>query len=375
MKIVLLGPDAGRHKGGIAQFVSALAKNLSDRTQLFYFSWYQQYPDFLLKNSRDLVSDYDSSKLAKGEPLLGFINPISWLKFVYAVCRHKPEVIILNWAHPVHAIHYLLFIFLFRLFLRSQIILIVHNVEPHESFPGALLLNRLVMQSADRVIVHSQEEKTKALRLYPRVKFQKLFMPLFDFFPAAKKEVEPEPDTFLFFGIIRKYKGLEILLSALALAKAKNPQIKLLVAGEFMFAEDRRSCLELIRRLGLEINLQLIDRYINENEIPELFARAQAVVFPFISVTQSASLALAFAYQKAVLVSDLPAFAELVQSGVNGLIFEAGNPQSLADCLLKFSDYKWQIENLRMSGQSLSWDKYSELLLSGAESKTFDPLC
>lgn len=367
--VICVGPCGGRYKGGIAQFFTALVTELRKKHQVGFISWEKMYPSFLLKrNFEDTVSQ-EKLDTSGAEYLLNFNNPFSFFRLIKQV-THKTELVVLNWSHPVHAIHYTFLILVLRFIKKTKVFLICHNVTPHENFLFARFLTKTVFSLSNRVIVHSQSEANKAAAIIPSKKTLKLFMPVFDFFKTEQSSSSELSYNLLYFGIIREYKGVDILLQAFAVALKTMPALKLTIAGEYFYsAESKSADLEqLIKDLDISENVEFINRYIANEEIPALFDTCDAAVFPFRSVTQSASLTLAIAYSKPMIVSDLPAFTELVKEGETGSIFKTANPDSLTEAILRFYSYDQLDENVTELQDSLSWRHYAERLIAGLDS-------
>ncbi len=159
-KYVLVGPSVERFKGGVAQFTSHLAERLPEKTECHFFSWYQPYPSFL--TSRDFVDNVSkpTQGLVPANFLLGYMNPLSWWKFVKEVKVLKAATVCFTWIHPVQAPVYFVLTCLIKLLTDAEIIFICHNVLPHESFMGDRLLTKLGLGGADRLIVYGISEQT-----------------------------------------------------------------------------------------------------------------------------------------------------------------------------------------------------------------------
>ncbi len=364
MKIVCLGPCGNTFKGGIAQFFSTLVTALEPEHQVAFITWLKMYPAFLLKrNFKDEVSK-DKITESKAKPILSYCNPFSIYKFIRAVPKDT-ELVILNWAHPVHAPHYIVIIRLLKLFRKAKIVLLCHNVIPHERFSLAKTLSKLVFHLADKIIIHSSSEERKMLTFVSNSKVVKLFLPLHDFFV---EELTPEIKTkrfcMLFFGIIRHYKGVDILLEALTIVKREIPQIKLIIAGEnFYSGKDDNSIELLIDSLQLKDCVELCNYYIPNEEVSGFFSRSDVVVFPFRSVTQSGSLTLALAHNKPVIVSHLKSFTDLITEGKTGCIFKSESPESLANAIVRFYSLDNMTPGIIKLKAELTWERYVKQLI------------
>lgn len=367
--IVCFGPCATIYKGGIAQFFSALVRELKSEHKVRFITWSRMYPGFLIKrNFKDSQSE-TKLKLPTGEPLVNFYNPFSLFALAFTVRKEAPALAILNWAHPVHAVHYLLIMALIKILApKTTLALICHNVLPHESFPGARSLTRAVFSLSDRVIVHSRMEHRRISRFVNNpAKALQLFMPVFDFFEYGNTNNflpdETKQFRLLFFGAIRPYKGVDVLLRGFAIALKDLPNMKLIIAGEYFYQDHTDSIMDLAAHLNITHAVTFINEYIANEHISELIHKADALVFPFRSITQSASLTLAIANGKPSIVSKLQAFKEIIKEGETGCLFKTGSPEDLASAIVRFYNLPPMRGNVESLKAKLSWHRYTSDLM------------
>ncbi|MBI3302860.1 MAG: glycosyltransferase family 4 protein [Deltaproteobacteria bacterium] len=249
----------------------------------------------------------------------------------------------------------------------SSRILISHNTRPHEPLPGQDAALRLVVRRCDGVIVHSRSEYDLMTTVAPGIAVRIVDYPLLEVprrLPEraeAQRRLGVSGRVLLFFGYVRKYKGLDLLLRALAQVPV-DLGVTLLVAGEFY--EPVESYRELGRTLGITERVRIIDRYIGEGEWPQLFAATDALVLPYVTASQSMSVTLAYGFGKPVIVTPVGGLAEAVEEGRTGLIAEP-EPAALAAAIQRLytqllpSPYQAYIEARR---QHLGWEPVLRLL-------------
>jgi glycosyltransferase involved in cell wall biosynthesis len=253
---------------------------------------------------------------------------------------------------------------------RPRTAVICHNVLPHERRPGDVALTKALLKHADTVITHSAAQAAQARELAPGATV--LTVPIPPHLPAtdhqnhrAERSSAPAPAQchLLFFGIVRPYKGLDVLLRALAGAPA---HVMLTVAGEFWGGTEPTE--KLIADLGLRDRVTLRPGYLPATAIPALFAAADALVMPYREATASQNALLAFAHGVPVITTTAGALAEPVRDGVDGLTCAPGDTEDLLRVLKEFSDP--QVARRLRAGipavdPDRGWDGYLRVLLAG----------
>jgi glycosyltransferase involved in cell wall biosynthesis len=246
----------------------------------------------------------------------------------------------------------------------TKIICIADNVIPHEHRPGDTTFTSYFLKSCDAFITMS--EKVMAdLRLFQKAKPGKIVQhPLYDNFgsPLLKEDarknlgLSKDEKIILFFGFIRQYKGLDILLHAIADERIKKAGIKLMIAGEFY--EDKRQYLDLIDQLKIKDQLILRTDFIPDSEVRNYLCAADAVIQPYRNATQSGVTPLAYHFEKPMVVTNVGGLASLVPHEKVGLVAEP-TPQAIADAILRFYQLgeNYFIPHLRTEKQKYSWDK------------------
>jgi glycosyltransferase involved in cell wall biosynthesis len=220
---------------------------------------------------------------------------------------------------------------------------ICHNVLPHESQPWDSWLARLAWQWGTQFIVQSTEEKKRLLDLMPDTHVDVVSHPVYDMFAdqrmtqeKARQELGLSLDVpvLLFFGIIREYKGLEDLLNALPKIRTQLKEVILIVAGEFW--EDKPSYQMMIDKLGIADSVILDDRYIPNEEVPVYFSAADVLVAPYRRVTGSGVMQMALGCKCPVITTQAGNSANVVQSGINGLVTPTADSQAIGRAIIQY---------------------------------------
>lgn len=372
MKIVLIGP-VYPYRGGIAHYTTMLARALrAHGHQVLLVSFKRQYPQWLFPGTSDRDPSPDPLVIEDAQYWIDSLNPLTWLTTFERVRRYQPDAIVLQWWTTFWMPMLLVLGLLDRLFLRSLLIYICHNVLPHDAHPLDSVIARLALRWGRRFVVQSQDEQQRLLRLIPNAEVHVASLPIYNMFadrPISQAEARQRlglslaRPMILFFGIVREYKGLKHLLSAVALAKARLPQLQLLVAGEFW--EDKAEYLQLITSLGIVDNVYIDDRYIPNAEVPWFFLAADVLVAPYQSVTGSAVIQMARGFQLPVITTDLKGLVEVIEDGKTGFIVPVGDVQALADVLVRYFQESWRetmSSAMAQSANLFSWEALSALL-------------
>lgn len=327
MRIAIIGP-AHPYKGGIAQHTTELAHRLEAAGHdVELISWRTQYPFFypgeqFVPNNKPELPPHTSTKR-----VLSWRNPVGWGKWGRHL-RGYDRLIFIWWVPTFQGpVYWGMLRALGK--QRPPVTIICHNVLPHEPRPGDRALARAVLRRSDKVIVHSksQAELAEKLTKKPPVMVA-LPMVLFDV-PKQKAAVTVRKHL-VFFGFVRPYKGLDILLEALS----KVPDVSLTVAGEFWGGSKQYE--QRIKHLHLQRRVTLRNGYVPADDLAEYIAGADAVVLPYISGTASWNVHLAHAYGTPVIATKVGSLASQVHDGTDGLLCKPGNTASLAEAIRHF---------------------------------------
>lgn len=331
-RIAIVGP-VPPFRGGIAQHTMMLSRALAELADVLVLSFSRQYPRWLYPGSSDI--DPAATRMAGPECrfVLDSLGPPSWSRTVDAIAEYRASAVVIPWWSAYWAP---CFMYLARRLarLRIPVHFHCHNVAGHDASGWETALAKRVLRSGSGFIVQSAAEKAQLLRWIPAARVAVVPHPLFSQYPVT---LEPMPRRaeleLLFFGFVRRYKGLEILLRALPAIRGRD--FKLTVAGEFWEQRDEvRSLAEAPEIAG---RVEIIDRYIGEEEAARLFSRADVLVMPYRSATGSGVLGLAYRYGVPVVASAVPGLAELVREGETGFLVEPGSVDDLAAALGRIS--------------------------------------
>lgn len=336
--VVILGP-AYPLRGGIANLNEALCDNLIKsgiKSEVVSFSL--QYPSFLFPGT----TQYETSVIKhsfKITPLLNSVNPLTWIKAIRYIENIRPQLVIVRYWLPFMApcLGYVA-----RKLRKHQIrvIAITDNVIPHENRIGDKALTGYFIGSCDAFIVMSEKVKQDIEKFTKTKPVQFTPHPVYNIFGesvernTACEELKLNKDKkyILFFGFIRHYKGLDLLIEAMQYV---DDSVHLLVAGEFY--EDKKPYDDLIHKLQLESRVHIADGYIPKEKVKYYFSAADMVVQPYREATQSGVTQIAYSFNKPMIVTNVGGLPEIVTDGVSGFVTDT-RPQSIAKAISDFYD-------------------------------------
>ncbi|HLG16578.1 MAG TPA: glycosyltransferase [Blastocatellia bacterium] len=330
MRLTIVGP-AFPLRGGIAHHVYWLKRELIVRGHAVQVvSFRRLYPAILFPGKT--TTDTSQLKLDAGaEPILDPLNPVTWIRAARAIRGFNPDAALVQWWNPLFAP---LSGTLIRLLKRRGIACIVecHNVLPHERSPLDRPLLRYAFSPVSRFITHSKADREELLNTFGEKDVTVASLPALGEFSSRGDKVRGG-HTMLFFGIVRKYKGLDVLLRAMPKVLSEI-ECDLMIAGEFYDSVEKYR--ELISSLGLERHVRIDNRYVPNEEVPALFKRADVLVLPYLSATQSGVAGIAQANALPIIASSAGGLAEVVEEKVSGLLFPPGDSDALAERIVYF---------------------------------------
>lgn len=336
--VVIIGP-AHPLRGGLASFNERLAREfMSEGLNTAIYTFSLQYPGFLFPGTTQ-YSEEPKPKDLNIHVAINSVNPLNWITVGNELKNKKPDLIVVRYWLPFMGPALGTILRIVRKNKHTRIVCIADNVLPHEKRPGDKPFTRYFIGAIDAFITMS-DKVMKDLRLFTQKPAQKVDHPLYDNFGAAVNKTEArthlqlssDQKIILFFGFIRKYKGLDILLDAMADERIKNANIKLLVAGEFY--EDKKAYEEQINSLGIQNSLILRTDFIQDSEVRYYLSAADFVIQPYRNATQSGVTPLAYHFEKPMLVTNVGALPDLVPQEKVGLVAEP-NATSIAENILR----------------------------------------
>jgi glycosyltransferase involved in cell wall biosynthesis len=327
-------------RGGISHYSTLLCRALRERHAVRFYSLSRQYPRLLFPG-RSQIDESAVALRVEHEPTIDSCNPWTWLRTARRIVRQRPDLLVISWWHPFFAPAFGTIAHVAR---RAGIpsCFLCHNAVPHERSPVDRLLLRYAFSAAAVFIVHSRQDRDDLVALRPRARV--LHHPHPSYAVFAGEDTLPEAEAkrrlglggkrvLLFFGFVREYKGLDVLLAALEqLDPAEGHH--LLVVGEFY--DDRERYRAALERLAARGQLTLVDRYVPNEEIPLYFSAADLVMVPYLTATQSGVIQIAYGFGKPVVATAVGGIPEVVAEGRTGFLVPPGDGAAIADAVRRY---------------------------------------
>ncbi len=418
-RIVCFGPGP-QFKGGIANYNTSLARSLDrmPNTEVHIVSWTQQYPaiiprDFIDRSSKHNFLEGTSIRVTY---LTDYNRPASWKKTYTFIKQLKPDIVVFQWAIALQGLP--LGWIARKLYRHSEIEVIfdLHVLVQKEASILDQFFTRYGLKGAPTYIVHAYKTAHELRELFSDTSFVlredgkradkpektiiKLYHPVYDLFQidpdfsveAHKRELGLKKNVFLFFGFIRKYKGLHNVIPAFAKVLEQRKDVSLLIVGESFWqtldqkkfttrlknaifgiakaifvrkSDDERQYdpLKLIKELNIEEHTVLINRFVPNEEVHRYFQVSDCIITYYLTATPSGVESLAYNFRLPVLATRVGHFPETVQEGFNGYLAEPEDIDSMAGTMLKFLKHPLSGENVAKAAKNMSWENYAQAIL------------
>lgn len=344
LKIVIVGPGYP-YRNGQSIFLASLYNKLKDKFDLSWINFSMLYPRILFPGKSQY--DYDKSEEMRigNKRLIHTLNPLSWKKTAQYINELNPDLVAFDWWHPFTGPAYWGIIKMLNKPLRQKLLFITENVISHESNKLDTIFTKLALNNA-RCFLALSDSVEKHLNSLFNKKIFKSALPIYDFYEKngnASVDIlsdigwTADQEIFLYFGLVRKYKGVDILINAFKEYAERNERARLLVVGEFY--DDPQPYFDLVKANNLEEKVKIVNQYIPDDKVKDYFSLAECVVLPYRSATQSGIMSMAFGFGKPVIVTDVGELANLVIHGETGLVAQP-DEESLIEQLSLFEKLK-----------------------------------
>ena len=360
MKIALLGP-APPFRGGISLFALSLARAYKDLGHnVEFFNFKQQYPQMLFPGKGQFDQALSPNEFVNHRTLVPWL-PKTWQETVHQIKLYLPEIIIVSWFLPYFAPA---FGYILRHLSNTKIVILAHNITSHESWLGEKQFLQYVFKPATKIVTLSKatlDELHHKLPLYISKKGVLGYHPCYDMYNDFSTNSRKE-NILLFFGLIKPYKGLDVLLQALPEVINFFPDVKLIIAGEVYGKSSIYT--ELIQKLGIENNVDCHFHYISDPEISHFYNSSCLCVLPYKSASQSGVIATSYSFGVPVLASNVGGLGEYVIEGKTGYLVPPDNPSALAEAIINHLQNKPDMSQaIDEYTKCYSWKGLAELLM------------
>lgn len=367
MKITFLGP-AYPYRGGLATFNERLARQfVTECKDVDIRTFTLQYPRFLFPGKTQFT-DGPAPEGIKIRREINSINPFNWLRTGLRIRKEKADILLVRYWMPFMAPCLGTVARIVRSNKYTVVISLVDNVYPHEKRPGDSLLTKFFMNSIDGAAVLSDSVQRDVEGFRKDIPVCSSPHPLFDTYgkkldrneALSALKLDPQNSYLLFFGIIRDYKGLDILIRAFSDSRLRGRNLKLIVAGEFY--EDETRYRNLVKESGLENDVIFYDHFIKDEDVKLFFSGADLVVQPYKSATQSGVTQIAYHFDKPMVVTNVGGLKEIVPDGKCGYVVQP-DPKIIADAITDYFENGRKNafgECVRKEKEKFTWNKTTD---------------
>lgn len=372
MKIIIIG-TAYPMRGAMAQLNGILANYLSEENDVEIFSFKRQYPKLLFpgKTQEDSSGVDIIKEKIPNHAIIDSINPVNWHYSARKILNKKPDVLILRFWIPFFAPVFYYICSYVKKKSKVKVLFICDNVIPHEKRIGDSFLTKLIFKIGDYFIIHSKSVEEDLKKFIKGKPYKYSPHPIYNIFGDSVSKTEAKEFIYseykidlrierviLFFGYIRKYKGLNILIDSIPLI-LKEVKLKLLIVGEFY--EDESLTRAQIKNLNLENDIFIISDYVPNETVKYFFCASDVLVLPYLDATQSGISQIALFYDKPVIATDVGGLSEVTKNNEMGFIIEPKNSKAIADAVIKY--YKNNLEEkfgntVREEKKNYTWEQF-----------------
>ncbi len=419
-KIVCFGPGP-KFKGGISNYNTSLAKTFDKdpNNEVHIVSWTNQYPSIIPREFVDTSSssDFMEGTQIKVKYITNYNNPLSWRETARYITSLNPDKVIFQWAISIQGIPMGRIAKWIGKNSAAEIIFDLHFVVQKEGSKIDEHLTKIGICNANTYITHAYKTVTELNKLFPKVNMSvnetgmrsdgaktviKLFHPVYDLYQPDlnfdvenfKNELGLKKYVFLYFGFIRKYKGLHNAIKAFKLVSKQRQDVSFLICGEEFWAtldtskfstkvktllfriaqklflntkeneQDYRP-LQLIDKLDLHHSIVVKNEFIPNEDVHKYFQVADCSILFYLTATPSGVESLTYNFELPILATHVGHFPETIKDGENGYLAEPENIESMASQMIKFLDQPLPKKNVKKAAASMSWDNYVAAILNG----------
>jgi glycosyltransferase involved in cell wall biosynthesis len=360
MNIIILG-TAYPLRGGIAHYNALLYEALSKKHLVDVITFKRQYPALLFPGKTQIETEGEMLRVPS-KLLVDSINPMNWIAVGNEINRRKPDVLIMKYWLPFFGPCFGTIARRAKKNAHTKALYICDNVVPHEKRPGDTMFTRYALSAGDFFIVQSGAVERDLKSFFPAARYKKVAHPVYNIFgERMEKEMARQQlgigneRVLLFFGYVRAYKGLNVMLEAMT--KLKDFNVKLYVVGEFY--DDKEKYEKQIKDYGLQNSVVVNSDYVANDKVGVYFSAADVVMLPYISATQSGIAQIAYNFNKPVIATNVGGLGEVVHDNVTGFVVEPNNADAIANAVRRYFDENREAEfaaKVELEKKKYSWE-------------------
>ncbi|MBQ1708433.1 MAG: glycosyltransferase [Bacteroidales bacterium] len=354
-------------RGGIAQFNADLLEEFGRHHEVKAFTFTRQYPSFLFPGKTQYVTESDKAKKVDSQAILDTANPFSWRPAARKIAAWKPDLLVMKYWMSYLAPS----LGTVARYLKRRgipVVTVLDNVIPHEAKFFDKPFSRWFLRGNSGCVAMSEAVLKDMLSLTPELPYILQPHPLYDHFGQKMNKraaqdalgLDPQKRTLLFFGLIRDYKGLDLLIDALPLL---GEEYQLVIAGESYGSFEKYQA--QIAASGCADRIHVFNRYIDDEEVPEFFSAADLCVLPYKSATQSGITAISLHFDLPVVATPVGGLAESIEKPGIGLMTSAISADAIADAIRAFyaANPDTFVENIRQAKATMTWEVFAGKIL------------
>lgn len=342
-KIIIIGP-AFPYRGGNALFITYLYNSLKDFFDLKIYNYKLLYPSLLFPGKTQFDESQKVVFKIPNERIVNSINPLNWISTAAKINNENADLVVFDWWHPFFSFCHFGISLMLKKKYKDKILFITENVVSHESHFIDKVLTKIGLSNSSKFLALSKIVEQELAVFAGKKKIFRSELPVYDCYAVEdnfeidkiKEELGLSDNNrvLLFFGYVRKYKGLDILIKAMPKVIAEYPETKLLIVGEFY--DDPKPYLDLIKSLALTDYIKVINRFVENEEVEKYYRISDLIVLPYRSATQSGILNVAYGFNKPALVTDVGGLSEFVKDGITGYIVKPDEPEEIYRGIKRF---------------------------------------
>ena len=367
-KIIIIGP-AYPYRGGNSLFVSHVYDALKEDFEVKIFNYSLLYPSILFPGKTQFDESATLIKKAPNERLVNSVSPISWFKVADRIIKENPDLVVFDWWHPFFAFCHFTISELIKKKFRNKILFITENFISHEGNFIDKRLTDIGLKNASSFMVLSGIVEKEVKLIANGRKVYKSELPIYDCYETdetisvlnLRKEFgfSEQDKVLLFFGYVRKYKGLDLLIDAFPKILSSIQNSKLLIVGEFYdspeFYTDR------IKKLGIDKDTIIVNKFVPNEDVGKYYKVSDLVILPYRSATQSGILNVAYGFLKPVVVTNVGGLSEFVEDKKTGIIINPDLPEEIANGVMEYFRLEDQVDFEKNIKELVNKNKFRNL--------------
>ena len=367
-KIIIIGP-AYPYRGGNSLFVSHVYDALKEDFEVKIFNYSLLYPSILFPGKTQFDESATLIKKAPNERLVNSVSPISWFKVADRIIKENPDLVVFDWWHPFFAFCHFTISELIKKKFRNKILFITENFISHEGNFIDKRLTDIGLKNASSFMVLSGIVEKEVKLIANGRKVYKSELPIYDCYETdetisvlnLRKEFgfSEQDKVLLFFGYVRKYKGLDLLIDAFPKIKTSIPNAKLLIVGEFYDSPEVYT--DKIKKLGIEKDTVIVNKFVPNEDVGKYYKVCDLVMLPYRSATQSGILNVAYGFSKPAIVTNVGGLSEFVEDKKTGIIINPDLPEEIANGVMEYFRLEDQVDFEKNIKELVNKNKFRNL--------------